>query len=112
MVSEGGPCVFTELISSDEPSERAKTQNRGGNACVGAEDPGETSWATTDILRVARKVLSWGHGLMGGLCGEGLQVSTLTACRFSPQVQRAHLEQDRHLAEVQRHGPICSHHVW
>ena len=49
---------------------------------------------------------------MGGLCGEGLQVSTLTACRFSPQVQRAHLEQDRHLAEVQRHGPICSHHVW
>lgn len=31
----------------------------------GAEDPGETSWATTDILRVARKVLSWGHGLIG-----------------------------------------------
>lgn len=31
----------------------------------GAEDTGETSWATTDILRVARTVLSWGHGLIG-----------------------------------------------
>ena len=31
----------------------------------GAEDTRETSWATTDILRVARIVLSWGHRLIG-----------------------------------------------
>ena len=35
MVSEGVPYVFSGLISSGEPSERAKTRNRGGNACVG-----------------------------------------------------------------------------